>query len=267
MYPTKATIPLEMLASTKKMACYPIGEMSGFKMTQSFGVNLASFYSEMGLRGHNGIDLRATTGTPALCIFDEAEVIGAWTKTTAGNYVALATNGLTIPGFEGSYRLTAYYFHLEDFVVSLGQRVKAGQKIGTTDNTGKYTTGPHLHLGLYVEKLENGKWKRIDEDNGFGGAVDPEYFFPNKEYQMLPVDYRYGQKQDFVSKTRGEIYKKIISPWLRVKLGRRPTERELNAFAYGGWDFETVKNPAFFSKWVNITKQDFLKMLGKPQGF
>lgn len=267
MYPTKATIPVELVAATKKMSHYPIDEMNGFKMTQGFGINLTPFYAEMGIKGHNGVDIRAETGTPIYSVFDHATVVNCSKKATAGIFVSLATDGITIKGYEGVYRISALYFHLENYTVSIGDHVTGGQRIGTTDNTGKYTTGPHLHFAIYIEKLVDKTWVRQDRDNGFDGAVDPEAFFPDKTYQVYPVDYRYGQKVTVLETLRGNLYKKAITPWLTRKFERPPTERELNAFAYGYWDFEYVSNPAFFSKWVNITKPEFKASLGKPMGF
>ena len=41
------------------------------------------------------------------------------------------------------------YLHLDEFGVSEGQRVQAGQKIARVGATG-VSTGPHLHYALYV---------------------------------------------------------------------------------------------------------------------
>lgn len=40
------------------------------------------------------------------------------------------------------------FMHLSEFNCKGGDRVEQGQQIAVTGNTGKYTTGPHLHLDI-----------------------------------------------------------------------------------------------------------------------
>ena len=46
---------------------------------------------------------------------------------------------------------TTYYAHLNSFAVQVGDRVSAGQKVGTVGSTGG-STGPHLH---FEQRLDN----------------------------------------------------------------------------------------------------------------
>ena len=43
------------------------------------------------------------------------------------------------------------YMHMSKLLVSVGQTVSRGQQIGLMGNTG-YSTGTHLHLGVYQGK-------------------------------------------------------------------------------------------------------------------
>ena len=52
------------------------------------------------------------------------------------------------------------FLHLSRIDVQKGQKVLAGQKIAVSGNTGKHTTGPHLHLSC--------KW------NDSGQYFDPQ---------------------------------------------------------------------------------------------
>jgi murein DD-endopeptidase MepM/ murein hydrolase activator NlpD len=66
----------------------------------------------------------------------------------AGNFVVIR-HKLPLPegGFVTFYSM---YAHLKDINVVAGQKVKAGQSIGTLGNSGR-STNPHLHFGIYVE--------------------------------------------------------------------------------------------------------------------
>lgn len=44
--------------------------------------------------------------------------------------------------------ITGRYYHMADVRVKPGQRVTKDTRIGTVGNTGKYTTGAHLHVEL-----------------------------------------------------------------------------------------------------------------------
>ena len=47
--------------------------------------------------------------------------------------------------------LSTLYAHLSLTTVNIGDSVESGQVIGYSGNTG-FTTGPHLHFGVYVTK-------------------------------------------------------------------------------------------------------------------
>ncbi|NLK66211.1 MAG: M23 family metallopeptidase [Campylobacteraceae bacterium] len=87
------------------------------------------------LRFHHGIDLRAVEGTPTYAPADGFVKYSAMSNTGYGYLVIISHNW----GFE-----TRFAHMLNKDVVRVGQRVKKGDLIGYTGNTG-YSTGPHLH--------------------------------------------------------------------------------------------------------------------------
>jgi murein DD-endopeptidase MepM/ murein hydrolase activator NlpD len=103
---------------------------------------------ENGRRQHDGIDIFAPRGTPAL-----ASVAGVVSRTaTAG------AGGNAIWLRDEARGLTLYYAHLDKVLVRPGQAVKAGERIGLVGSTGNAAGGPtHLHFGVYTA----------------AGAVDP----------------------------------------------------------------------------------------------
>lgn len=257
--PLKQSINPELVASVKKMAVWPIENITAEKIIQPFGTNYIWFYRAIGILGHSGIDFRAQIGTPVKAVFD-GQVTEVSYESGGGNKIEYCTTGFNVSGYDGSYRLRCVVLHLSKQLVGLNWQVKAGDTIALSGNSGRYTTGPHLHLAIKIDKKTEDGWLVLDKDNGFGGFIDPETFFPNKVYILLPVDYRYNQPQS----VKAELYKKTITPWLRIKLKRRPSERELNGYAYGKYPFEIVQDPAQYNVWTQFSYDEWKKMSVPP---
>ncbi len=90
-------------------------------------------------RFHNGIDYGMPVGTPILA-------------AASGRIFAVGCNGrfqygkyIVIQHRDNFFTL---YGHLSRQLVSVGERVERGELIGYSGNTG-FSTGPHLHLGVY----------------------------------------------------------------------------------------------------------------------
>ena len=84
-------------------------------------------------RMHYGLDLRAKFEDVFSML--PGTVTAAGTSKAGGNYVTI------------DYGIcTCSFLHLSKIDVVSGQHVSAGQKIATSGNTGRRTTGPHLHL-------------------------------------------------------------------------------------------------------------------------
>jgi hypothetical protein len=218
-------------------------------VNQPFGVNFYNFYSQMGLKGHNGVDFRAKDGFN--CYASHAGIV-----TWAGedNQGGISVN--LSSGNDGFGYYTIYY-HLKDVVVAVNDKVQAGQLIGHTDNTGKYTTGDHLHFGLKL--INNGL--TMNKDNGYLGAIDPTPYF-NSNYQ----GYLFNPKDCYKSNAYHRYFRlgrNIKLEWQMVFtlmkiLKRLPSNEEVNSAVYGAWDRESLLNPAMHDLCAYITKGDFL---------
>lgn len=93
---------------------------------------------------HYGWDL-AVPGEPNAPVFAVAEgtVIATGHETLGGNFVKIDYgNGVN-----------TIYYHLSKITCSKGDKVKPLKQVGVCGNTGKWTTGPHLHFEVRV----NGK--------------------------------------------------------------------------------------------------------------
>ena len=84
-------------------------------------------------RMHNGLDLKAKY-EDVYSMFPGT--VTAASYSSSGGYYVTVDYGMCVCSF----------LHLSKIEVKNGQRVSAGQKIAVSGNTGKRTTGPHLHL-------------------------------------------------------------------------------------------------------------------------
>ena len=91
---------------------------------------------------HTGADISAACGTPIHSALDGVVVQAGW--NSAYGWRTVISHGAV----EGVL-LTTTYNHQTELGVAVGDRVTAGQTIGTVGSTG-YSTGCHLHLELYV---------------------------------------------------------------------------------------------------------------------
>lgn len=114
-------------------------------VTQRFGANPAN-YDQYGLPGHEGVDIRAPTGTPILCV-SPGVVSRIHTDAATHNY------GLhvRIDHHRGADTHQTIYAHLSSFTssLSIGQPVDAGETLGLAGSTGN-SSGAHLHFGYKI---------------------------------------------------------------------------------------------------------------------
>ncbi|MBU1821148.1 MAG: M23 family metallopeptidase [Bacteroidetes bacterium] len=122
---------------------FPVQGRNSTQISSFWGAN-----RDGGRRSHEGVDIFAPRGTPALAPVAGYARVG--TNNLGGNTVFLR---------DQAHGLNLYYAHLDSWNVTQGQRVQPGDTLGFIGNTGNArTTGPHLHFGIY----ESGR-----------GAIDP----------------------------------------------------------------------------------------------
>lgn len=93
-----------------------------------------------GARRHEGVDIFAPRGTPAVAATD-----GYITRTGESRL-----GGLVVWLADAHTGQHLYYAHLSKQLVHPGQQVRAGDTLGLVGNTGNArTTAPHLHFGIY----------------------------------------------------------------------------------------------------------------------
>ena len=218
-------------------------------ITQSFGLNYLDFYRKLGLDGHNGVDFRAFTGCPVYAAHDGI-IEKAVNDSGLGNYVSIVSSR------EGEGVRTRYG-HLAEYIVRFGQEVKAGTLIGLADNTGKYTTGSHLHFDL--AEIVDGVV--INRDNGYNGCIDPAPFF-GKNWNKSAAYHRYHREE---RDWQAEFNMRFKNIWLHKRMKQvwgltpPPAAEIVNALVYGGWDADTVLNPSMYDIWGWCKKDEYEK--------
>ncbi len=138
----KIAIDLSQLPSRgTAVLSWPLAKI---QITQFFGDTEFSRTGAYNGKGHNGIDLGASIGTPLMAAAE-------------GTVVGTGDTDLACPGasygrwvlIQHKNGLSTLYGHLSLIKVSSGDTVSRGSIIGYSGNTG-YTTGPHLHFTVFA---------------------------------------------------------------------------------------------------------------------
>lgn len=136
-----AVNPSQITASGVGILQWPVDDV---RITQYFGNTPFAASGAYNGKGHNGIDLAASIGTP---------LHAALAGTVLGTGNTDAIRGCYSFGkwilIKHANGLDTMYAHLSQINVSQGQEVQTGDLIGYSGETG-YATGPHLHFGVYV---------------------------------------------------------------------------------------------------------------------
>lgn len=138
----RAIDPKSFPSAKKGIIAYPLDNVF---VTQAFGRTVDA--KRLYVSGtHNGVDFRATRGTPVKAVLDGVvEGIGNTDEQRGcysyGKWVLIKhSNGLT-----------SLYAHLDLIKAVPGSQVSEGEIIGYSGQTG-YATGPHLHLTLLASQ-------------------------------------------------------------------------------------------------------------------
>lgn len=111
---------------------------------------------------HTGLDFTAPIGTPTIATADGVVVTAGHSSGGYGNQIEI----------DHGFGIVTKYAHLSEIKVSEGQKVKRGDLIALTGNTG-LSSGPHLHY----EIIKNGE--KIDPVDYFYQDLSP------KEYEQF----------------------------------------------------------------------------------
>lgn len=127
-----------------------VGTRTNGKYTQSLGMFkkpydgfITSYFGSRWGRNHNGIDIVEKGGD---CFRDPAYAAGKGVVIMA-EYHGGYGNCVVIDHGNGIH---TYYAHLDKIMVSVGDKLVAGDTVGLIGSTGN-STGPHLHFEVHVD--------------------------------------------------------------------------------------------------------------------
>lgn len=154
--------------------------LDNIRITQRFGKTADS--KRLYASGtHNGVDFGAPIGTPVKAmadgvVFGSGNTDETCVGTSFGKWVFIKYNN----------GLASTYGHLSLIKTLEGQRVRKGDIVGYSGNTG-HTTGPHLHVSIYVSSAVNVQKRPSTTCEGgiytmpiapINAYLDPLYYLP-----------------------------------------------------------------------------------------
>ncbi len=131
----------DITPSGKGIIHWPVEKV---RVTQYFGNTAFAASGAYNGKGHNGIDLAVSIGSPIKAALSGTVIGTGNTDAVRGCY----SFGKWVMVKHGN-GLNTMYSHLSQINVSSGQEVETGEVLGYSGDTG-YATGPHLHFGVYV---------------------------------------------------------------------------------------------------------------------
>ncbi len=171
-----------------------------YRISQFFGNTSYASGGAYNGRGHSGVDFATPMGTPIVAVMDgvvtAADDTGKHGATINGVYRQCVSYGKWIV-IDHENGLSTRMNHLSLIKVVDGQRVRRGQVIGYSGNTG-ISTGPHLHIsaaatqGVQIKRLgdvisttacRNARAPIIAAN----AYLDPFDYLPRPKYSLKPV--------------------------------------------------------------------------------
>ena len=146
---------------------------------------------------HGAIDIGAPIGTPLVAPEDGTVVFDGWSWDLPGGpndyhlrwYLIKPPVGRVKEGagivtvFQNMVGSTWYLAHANESFFKKGDRIRKGQHIQNSGNTG-FSTGPHTHIGLLPK---NPNWQ-----NGAFGHIDPAPYIREKYAPISAVSWQGG---------------------------------------------------------------------------
>ncbi|MGL9750931.1 MAG: murein DD-endopeptidase MepM [Symbiopectobacterium sp.] len=144
--------------------------MKQFRVSSNFNPRRLNPVTGGRVMPHRGVDFSMPVGTPVLSVGD-GEVVAASRGPDTGNFVEI----------RHGRQYTTRYMHLNRLLVKPGQKVKRGDRIALSGNTGR-STGPHLHYEFWInQQAVNPLTAKLPRSEGLAGQERREYLAQVRE--------------------------------------------------------------------------------------
>lgn len=185
------------------------------RITQGFGrenthPEILHWYEDIGMLGHNGIDFGCPTGTPIKAP-ENLKIDWIDTDPVTGYGKAVYAYSDEYMDADTQAKRQHVFGHLSgvDSKYGAGDYIEKGTVFCYSGDTGKFTTGPHMHWGVRLwhktggsTKTYNEGWQVKDYDNGYFGYFDPLPFVhdePLAPYQGKVIRHKDSPRHWLVS--------------------------------------------------------------------
>ncbi len=176
-------------------------------INQLFGANPCN-YCKFGTESHEGLDVQAPLGSPVYAIAQGTVYLVVTNPAPSENY----GKQVRVRHANGFWSV---YAHLESIVVTAGQTVVGGQRLGTADSTGN-STGSHLHLGLGHDdpRMGVGNLRYIDPLPYVAHLMNqpPPYVYSGPPVTFSPSLHAPGSDYEWGIKAVQDMYKRLNIP-------------------------------------------------------
>lgn len=133
-----------------------LGALGSFSRPR--GTITSGFGSSRGAYPHAGIDFAQPIGSIVRAMFNGV------VRKTGWNAVSGRSGKGSVVDHPNGY--SSYYGHLSGWTAKAGDKVKAGQQIAYSGNTGK-STGPHLHAEVWKNGIPFNYMSWLHDDGGY----------------------------------------------------------------------------------------------------
>lgn len=170
-------------AFAEQFSHMPVDEVD---ITSDYGLRSDPFLGN--LASHTGLDFRADTGTSVKAVADGKVIFAGWYKD---KYKSALGRVVEIDHGNG---LVTKYGHNSELKVKAGEKIKAGQEIALSGNTGR-SSGPHVHFEVAKD----------------GAHTDPADYLPNMTLKLGDLE-RLAEKNRQSILGAGDCIKKRKDP-------------------------------------------------------